>query len=252
MLGSAIETPEYFLREEPYTGNHDFFYKTEDYPAIKELEANWHIIKDELAALISNQEEIQAKNLNPPYLSSPDAWKILYFYNFGWKTHKNCDLFPKTHALLKTIPNMTFGGITVLQPKSKVLPHYGETNAIIRCHLGLKIPASYPTCGVKIGTAESGWEEGKVIMFSDAHLHTAWNDSNEKRYVLVFDIVRNEYADQKHMVCANVLGALSLKFFYSKRPGLKKLPMPIIKTAHFVFKSFWYIYLPLQNHFRLP
>jgi aspartyl/asparaginyl beta-hydroxylase (cupin superfamily) len=252
MVLANIEKPEYFIQEEPYAGTHDYFYSMEDYPSVKVLESNWQIIKKELQDFLTEQEEIKVKNLNPPYLSSPDAWKILYFYNFGWKNYENCERFPKTNALLKSIPNMSFGGFTVLKPKSKVLPHYGETNAIIRCHLGLTIPARYPICGMKVGPEEHGWEEGKVLMFSDAHLHTAWNDSDKVRYVLVFDIIRNEYADQKQMVCANVLGALSLKFFYSKWPTLKELPRPIIETFHFFFKSFWYIYLPLQNRFRLP
>jgi aspartyl/asparaginyl beta-hydroxylase (cupin superfamily) len=252
MSSSTVEGPEYFLIEETYTGKHGFFYDAKQFPAIKALESNWHIIRDEISRLISNEEEIDVKNLNPPYLSSPEAWKNLYFYNFGWQKHKNCDRYPKTHALLKSIPNLVFGGITVLKPKSKVLPHNGETNTTIRCHLGLKIPAPYPICGVRVGTEERGWEEGKVIMFSDAHYHTAWNDSNEQRFVLVFDIVRDEFANQKHWVCAKVLGALSLKMFYSKKPELKKVPMPLIRTAHSVFSTFWYLYLPMQNRFRLP
>jgi aspartyl/asparaginyl beta-hydroxylase (cupin superfamily) len=247
-----IEKPEYFIQEEPYTGSHAYFYDTENYPAIKKLEANWHIIKDELQDFLSEQEEIKVKNINPPYLSTPDAWKILYLYNFGWKKHDNCDRFPQTHELLKSIPNMTFAGFTVLKPQSKVLPHYGETNAIIRCHLGLTVPAPYPICGMRVGTEEHGWEEGKVLMFSDAHYHTAWNNSDESRYLLLFDIVRDEYAMQKDLVCANVLGALSLKFFYNKKPKLKELPRPVIECVHFLFKSFWFLYLPLQNRFRLP
>ncbi len=247
-----IEPAEYFLKEETYIGNHDYFYNTEEYPAIKELESNSHIIMEELMPLLSGVEEMKVKNFNPPYLSSPNAWKNLYFYNFGWQNHETCDRFPKTHALLKAIPNMTFGGITVLEPHSRVLPHNGETNTIIRCHLGLKIPAPYPVCGIKVGNEERGWEEGKVVMFSDAHYHTVWNDSDKRRFIIVFDIVRNEYADQKHLVCANVLGALSLKFFYAKMPALKKLPLPIIQTVHLFLKSLWYVYLPLQNRFRLP
>jgi len=246
------EVPQYFLREETYTGKHDFFYNSEKFPGLKKIESNWHIIRDEIMGLITGKEKIDVQNLNPPYLSSPDAWKNIYFYNFGWKKHKNCDRYPKTHALLKSIPNMIFGGITVLEPRSKVLPHNGETNTTIRCHLGLKIPKSYPHCAVRVGTEERGWEEGKVLMFSDAHYHSTWNDSDERRFVLVFDIVRDEYALQKHLVCAKVLGALSLKLFYSKKPELKKIPLLLLRPVHFFFTCFWYVYLPLQNRFRLP
>lgn len=206
MSETDVEPAEYFLLEESYKGSHCFFCSSEKYPSIKELEANTEIIKAEIRALLSGNEKIDATVLNPPYLSSPTAWKNFYFYNFGWKRHKNCDRFPKTHAILKSIPNLTFAGITVLEPHSTILPHNGETNAVIRCHLGLKIPAPYPICGLRVGTEEHGWEEGKVLMFSDAHLHSAWNNSSEQRFVLVFDIVRDEFASQKQIVCANVLG----------------------------------------------
>lgn len=244
-----IEEALFFLKEESYEGTHPYFYNSTDYPAIIELENNWKIVRDEILGSITTAEIDAIKNINPPYLSDPNAWKNIYFYNFGWKKHKNCHRFPKTHALLKKNPNCVFGGITVLRPHSRVLPHNGETNTTIRCHLGLKIPAPLPTCGVQVGDEQQSWQEGKVMMFSDAHRHNTWNESEEDRYVLVFDIVREEYASQKHWICAKALGALSLKYFYNDKPYLKKIPMPILQGIHFLFSFIWYLYLPLQNKF---
>lgn len=250
MQTQEIEKPQYFLKEEEYKGNHAFFYNLTDFPGVEILEENWRKIHDEVLTNVTSEELSAIKNLNPPYLSSPDAWKNIYLYNFGWKKHKNCKRFPVTHALVKKVPNLSFAGITVLEPHSKVLPHNGETNTIIRCHLGLQIPAPLPTCGIRVGDQEQGWANGKITLFSDAHYHTAWNNSDERRFVLVFDIIRPEYAHMKHRVCANVLGALSLKFFYSKKNALKKMPYPIIHSIHSLFSLFWYAYLPIQN--RLP
>jgi len=247
-----IETPLYFLKEESYTGSHDYFYDTTSFPQIQELEKKWEIIRDEIRGLISGSESIEVTNLNPPYLSAPGVWKNIYFSNFGWKKHQHCKKYPKTYSILQSYPNIIFAGITVLEPHSRILPHNGETNTTIRCHLGLRVPAPYPVCGVKVGPEERGWQDGKVLMFSDAHYHSTWNDSDERRFVLVFDIVRDEYADKKHSVSANILGALSLKYFYNLRPRLKELPMPIIKFWHSLFTGFWYLYLPLQNRFPLP
>jgi aspartyl/asparaginyl beta-hydroxylase (cupin superfamily) len=242
-----IEAPLFFLKEEAYEGSHSFFYSSSDFAEIKMLEENWEIIRDEVLGLITAEELDNIKNLNPPYLSHPDAWKNIYFYNFGWKNHANCARFPRTHELLKKLPNFIFGGVTVLNPHSRVLPHNGETNTTIRCHLGLKVPAPLPTCGVKVGSEEQEWKEGKVMMFSDAHYHSTWNESDEQRFVLVFDILREEYATQKSWMCAQSLGALSLKYFYTGRQYLKKTPMPILKALHFVFSAIWYVYLPFQN-----
>lgn len=246
----TIEKEQYFLKEEPYTGSHAFFYDAADFPAIKELEKNWEIIREEVLGLVTDAELRSLKNLNPPYLSHPDAWKNIYFYNFGWKKHANCARFPRTHELLMTIPNLVFGGITVLEGHSKVLPHNGETNTTIRCHLGLKIPAPLPTCGVRVGTEEQSWYDGKVMMFSDAHYHSTWNDSPDRRFVVVFDFIRDEYAAHPNLICAKVLGALSLKFFYNKNPQFKNLPYPVLSSIHFLFTTFWFVYRPIQNRIR--
>lgn len=249
MFTETNEKAQFFLKEESYTGAHPFFYSSENFPAIQDLEGKWTVIRDEVLGAITPAELDAIVNLNPPYLSDPNAWKNIYFYNFGWKKHKNCARFPQTHALITSLPNFVFGGITVLNPHSRVLPHNGETNTTIRCHLGLKVPADYPICGVRVGTEEQGWKDGKVMMFSDAHYHTTWNESDQQRYVLVFDILRPEYARNKSWICAQSLGALSLKYFYKDWPSLKKTPMLILKAVHFMFSTFWYLYLPFQNRY---
>jgi len=246
------EPQMYFLKEEPYEGSHDFFYNSANYPEIVELEKNWEIVRDEVLGIVTDSELKKIKNLNPPYLSNPDGWKNIYFYNFGWKKHGNCERFPKTYLLFKKIPYLIFAGITVLEPHSKVLPHNGETNTTIRCHLGLKIPAPLPVCGVRVGNEEQSWYDGKVLMFSDAHYHSTWNDSDERRFVLVFDMVRPEYAHDKKWVCAKSLGALTLKYFYVKHPYVKRFPYSLLGLFHNLFSMLWFIYLPLQNRFKLP
>lgn len=242
-----VEKPMFFLKEEAYEGSHAFFYSSSDFPAIRELEQHWTIIRDEVLGSVTADELSHIKNINPPYLSHPDAWKNIYFYNFGWKNHVNCARFPRTHELLKMIPGFIFGGITVLNPHSRVLPHNGETNTTIRCHLGLKIPAGLPTCGVRVGTEEQEWREGGVMMFSDAHYHTTWNESDQQRFVLVFDVLRPEYAGQQAWMCAQSLGALSLKYFYARRQYLKSTPAFILKAIHLALSGIWYLYLPVQN-----
>ena len=129
-----------------------------------------------------------------------------------WQYHNNCRRFPKTYALLKSIPNLTFAEFTVLEPHSRVLPHIGETNTTIRGHLGISIPAKLPHADIRVGNEERIWEEGKVVIFSDCHRHTVWNDTNERRFVLVFDITRKEFASRKYWVNAQSLAALKIKF----------------------------------------
>lgn len=230
-----------------YNGDEPYFFKSEDYEWAKKLEDNWHIIRDEFAAVIQGSEEIKLTSPNPPYLSHPQAWKNIYFWNFMWQYHTHCRKFPKTYALLKSIPNLTFAEVTVLEPHSRVLPHIGETNTTIRGHLGIAIPAQLPVAGIKVGNEERSWAEGKVVLFSDCHRHTVWNDSDQRRCVLVFDITKDEYTHHLYWVNAQSLSALTIKFFDEKFNLLKKLPSFLLNALHLFIALFWWMYLPLQR-----
>lgn len=243
-----VEKAIYFLTEDDvYQGNHPWFYEPADYPWVKTLESNWTAIRDEIFDNPDGKRDINLTSVNPPYLSSPNSWKNAYFYNFMWKKHENCKRFPKTYEILKSIPNLIFAEITILEPHSEVLPHIGETNTTIRGHLGIKIPAKLPTCGIKVGEDQRSWKEGKVVLFSDAHRHTVWNHSDEQRFVLVFDVLRDEFAKNKFWVSASALGALTVKYVDEHLNLFKRLPKFVINSAHFIFTLMWFLYLPIQR-----
>lgn len=63
-------------------------------------------------------------------------------------------------------------------------------SAIFRCHLGLKIPGEAPECCFTVGPESRSWEEGKVLMFCDAHRHTAVNYTDTVRFIVNFDVIR--------------------------------------------------------------
>lgn len=246
------EQAVFFLDEnETYQGPEPFFYDPSKYEWAKILEDNWHIIRDEMADIIAGRKEITLSSPNPPYLSDPGAWKNIYFYNFMWQYHKNCRLFPKTFALLKSIPNLTFAEFTVLEAHTQVLPHIGETNTTIRGHLGIVIPAPLPVMGIRVGNEERGWHEGKVTLFSDCHRHTVWNNSDQRRFVLVFDITRDEFAGSKMWVNAQSLSALTIKYIDEKLSFFKHLPKPLLHFIHKCIAVLWYLYLPLQRNIAL-
>lgn len=239
----------YFLKETSYGGIHPNYYNPDDFQWVKNLEEKYDEILSELGGLIEGKDEMPY-NLNPPYLSSPGVWRNLYFMNFRWYNHKNCLKYPRTFAILKSIPNLSFAGITVLEPHSKVLPHIGETNAIIRCHYGLKVPGKYLDCGIMVNGEKRGQQNGKLLMFSDAHLHSAWNNTDDRRFVLVLDVVQEQFAHKSNWVCANALGALTIKFFDEKIPIIKHFPHPMLHVLHKSFAVGWWLYLPIQKQFR--
>jgi len=238
----------FFLREtERYDGVMPNFFNPETLPWVKILEDNWQVIQDEFKEYIEGNKELEQSSVNPPYLSDKSAWQNVYFYNFLWKKHFNCKRFPKTYALLKSIPNLTFAEVTCLKGNSKILPHIGETNVTIRGHLGLKIPAPLPTMGIEVGGEAHGWKEGKVVLFSDARRHHVWNDSEDNRFVLVFDVMQEPYASKKYWMCAQALSSLTIKMVDEHFNFFTRLPNLILYPIHYLISALWWLYLPLQN-----
>lgn len=242
------EAPKFFLTEDDkYKGSMPFFFGTDKLAWVKVLEDNWLVIQEEFSAYINEGKVLEQSSINPPYLSDSKAWQNIYFWNFLWQKHRNCKRFPKTFALLQSIPNLTFAEVTCLNGNSKILPHIGETNVTMRGHLGLKIPAPLPTMGIQVGPEKRGWEEGKVLLFSDAQRHRVWNNSDEKRFVLVFDVMQQPYASNKYWMCAQALSTLTIKTIDEHISFIKRLPRFIQLGIHYIFSTLWFIYLPLQR-----
>lgn len=242
------EEPVFFLDEQAsYNGDMPPFFQKEKYPWVSILEDNWQIIRNEFENYINGTIELEKSSVNPPYLSNPDGWQNQYFWNFLWKKHTNCKRFPKTYRLLQSVPNLIFAEFTCLKPKSRVLPHIGETNVTIRGHLGIEVPEKLPIMGIQVKDQIKGWENGKVVLFSDAHRHTVWNDSNKPRFVLVFDVLQDEYTTNRYWMCAKALSALSIKYFDEHFNLLKRLPNFLLQSIHFLLSIAWVMYLPIQN-----
>lgn len=119
--------------------------------------------------------------------------------------------FPLTSSLLNKYPQIISASFNLLEPQSTILPHCGDTNAIYRCHLGLDIPAQLPDCGFRVNSEKRSWQNGEWLIFLDAYNHEAWNNSLQARYILVIDVMRDEFIEQKQAVCSTVLTSLFMQ-----------------------------------------
>jgi aspartyl/asparaginyl beta-hydroxylase (cupin superfamily) len=45
-----------------------------------------------------------------------------------------------------------------------------------------------PDCGFRVGSEVRTWELGKALIFDDTIEHEAWNESDQPRVVMIFDI----------------------------------------------------------------
>jgi len=233
------EKPIYFIHESNYYGHQPAYYDRSFFPQAALLEENWMMIKEEM--LGAEDLTLSSPAYNPNQAKGADKWKMIIFYNYLWKKEKNCKKYPQTYLLLKQIKGLTFAALNLLEPGGDVNPHHGDTNTTVRCHLGIDIPAPLPVCGLEVNSEQRGWQNGKTVLFNDAHLHRAWNHSGHNRYVFVVDIIRPEYYNQRHWICAGVLGALSVKTIQSKFPLANSVPAIFLDVFYFFIRLLWLI-----------
>ena len=156
----------------------------ERFPWVAALEAAFPVLKAELTHLAD-----AGAGLSPVYRSqtSTGEWTAAYLWAFGKKVEETCRMCPETTRLLSAIPGVAEFGTTMvsgLAPHTHIAPHFGYSNAKLRCQLPLQVPGR---CKLKVGEHEIEQREGTCIVFDDSFLHSAWNDSDEPRLVLVFD-----------------------------------------------------------------
>jgi len=140
------------------------------------------------------------------YASSIDKynkWNSIVLRLFGNDT-KFANMFPNTMRILNSagqpIPSIIF---STLSPGAVLEPHRGVTKAVLRYHLGLRVPKAFDNCHISLWD-ENGeefkhsWEAGKDVVFDDNFLHGVQNRTKEPRTVLFLDVQR-EYNNTKHL-----------------------------------------------------
>jgi len=204
--------------------DHISFYEPAQFTWAKQLEKNWEIIAEEIAAYLVHNEEKIKPYFNTSIVTAKSRWRTSAFFFWTWRVKKNIQQCPKTIELLEQIPGILSAMISILETDTEIKPHRGDTNAIIRVHLPLKAPVSLPKCGFKVNDEERSWEEGKLLFFNDAARHTAWNYSEKRRYVLIFDIIRPEFSSKKYRISSIVLAGLLRQAILQKVSFLKRSP----------------------------
>jgi aspartyl/asparaginyl beta-hydroxylase (cupin superfamily) len=206
-----------------FTIDDPYFFDTNDFPWVKELESHWEVIRDELIELHQNNKDLLKPYADAEMTSRKNKWKTFGMMFWKFQAPKNIEACPKTWALVSKVPNLMAASFNLLEENTTIKPHHGDTNAIIRCHMGLQVPGEAPKCAFRVGTETRSWEQGKFFMFCDAHEHTAWNNTNNERYVLVVDIMRPEFARMQKNIACRVLSSINLAVSFQNNPWFKKL-----------------------------
>lgn len=156
----------------------------ERFPWVAALEGAFPVIQEEFSRLMADGDGFSTVYRSQ---TSTGEWAASYLWAFGKQVEETCRRCPETARLLGSIPGVAEFGTTLysaLAPHTHIAPHFGYSNAKLRCQLPLRVPGR---CRLKVGEHEIEQVEGRCIVFDDSFLHSAWNDSEEPRFVLVFD-----------------------------------------------------------------
>ncbi len=200
------------------------FHDRDDFPALYELERATDTILAEFRQLM----DAEAREV-VPYIQYPDQvplrqwkalnnssnWSAMHLIRNGAVIESNARHCPHTMALLARMPQPQVPGaspnamFSLLAPRTRIPAHTGVANTRLVCHLPLIVP---PHCGFRVGAITREWKAGEAFVFDDTIEHEAWNDSDELRVVLIFDLWPSALATAEREAVAALIPAAGVGF----------------------------------------
>lgn len=176
------------------------YFDREHFPWLPQLEAATETIRDDALSLLKQDWEKFHPYIQYPAgapvnqweaLNHSPSWSTLHLWKNGERIGDACARCPDTVAVLEKLPMADQSGFaptamfSVLAPRTKIPPHTGSTNTRLVVHLPLILP---PHCRFRVGNDTRDWKMGEAWVFDDTIEHEAWNDSDQPRVILIFDV----------------------------------------------------------------
>lgn len=198
-------------------------------PWLGELEADWEAVRDEAATLIAHPNSFVPYVANAPgtplnqwdKLDHNRDWGALFIWHHGRCDSSALIELPCTAAVLARMPLLRLEGrgpnafLSRLAPRTRIPPHHGVTNARLTVHLPLIVP---PGCGFRVGGETREWVPGRAWVFDDTIEHEAWNDSDQPRVILIFDIWHPLLGQEEREYLAAALRAYDVHYERPRDP----------------------------------
>ena len=176
------------------------FFDRELFPWLPQLEAATDTIRAELLALLAEGMPGFAPYIDYApgtpvnqwaQLNHSRLWSSLWLWRDGARQDEAIARCPQTAAVLAELPLADQPGFaptalfSALAPRTRIPPHNGSTNARLLVHLPLVLPGP---AGFRVGNDIRTWRMGEAWVFDDTIEHEAWNEADEMRVILIFDI----------------------------------------------------------------
>ncbi len=215
---------QYFQRPTIFTYPelpHVQYYDPADFDWAPRVEAATAAVRAELVELLK-----QGTDDFRPYIQSSEGgvrldanaalvenrdWSALFLCENGQRDGGLIARCPATWAAVGEAPLAAIPGwgptvmFSLLKGGARIEPHTGMFNTRLVCHLPLIVP---PKCTFRVGNEVRDWQEGKLFIFDDTIEHEAWNDSDEDRVVLIFDIWRPELSERERRELTALLSTI--------------------------------------------
>jgi aspartyl/asparaginyl beta-hydroxylase (cupin superfamily) len=189
------------------------------FPWASELEGKTDLIRDELRAALADGRKDFAPYiaLRPGQpvdqwrdLNNSQRWSHYGLWRNGQPEEAHLAQCPGTRQALEAVDMAAIAGLcpnamfSALAPHTEIPPHTGETNARLVVHLPLIVPEK---CSYRVGFEHRTWTEGELLIFDDTIEHTARNDSDALRVVLIFDVWNPLLAPEEREVVRTLAAA---------------------------------------------
>jgi len=176
------------------------FYDRAMFPWLPQLEAATADIQAELAVAMAEQGDEFTPYINYPpgvpvnqwgELNHSRRWSTFFLWKDGVRQDAACERCPKTAAVLESLPIARQPGFaptavfSALDARTRIPPHTGSANTRLIVHLPLVLPGP---AAFRVGNETREWKLGQAWVFDDTIEHEAWNDADEVRVILIFDV----------------------------------------------------------------
>lgn len=233
-----------FFDRSDYKGKEPAFFDAEKIDWHPIIEKNKEVILQEFQSVITNS---YSPYFNQSAVNQENVWKTISFRFWTVNYYRNQKQFPEITKTLNMVPGLMTASINKLDAGGRIALHNGDSNGFYRCHFGLEIPGEIPEVGFKVLNESKSWKKGELLIFCDANMHEAWNKSDKDRYILVFDVIRPEFRNQKRKLVHVVTASIFLQGLAEKMPLLYKLPLIIQGGIHFFARMCSMAFIPVRN-----
>ena len=175
------------------------FFDVADFPWLASVAAHLEGVQAEARRVIDGYRYLRWRH---PHLYDSSRRGVagqratFYLEIYGLQVELNRSLCPQACQAVSGVPGLVTAGIYLLDAHSKILPHVGATNVVLRGHMGLICP---PGCYLRVGPDTRSWGEGEFLIFDDTVEHEAWNETDDLRAILMFDFFHQPHDAQQRL-----------------------------------------------------